>query len=76
MGYVKSITYVALLCVGFFFVSFETTADCTLTTKTGTDGRCFMVDGEFTCLERSEDNHCFTNSGGGDDSEIPDSLEF
>lgn len=34
-------------------------ADCTLTTNPETDGRCFFVNGEYECLERTEDTNCF-----------------
>ncbi|GMQ26139.1 hypothetical protein Aoki45_28210 [Algoriphagus sp. oki45] len=40
-------------------------ADCTLTTAPGTDGRCFTRDGEYVCLERSEDTQCFVSTGTG-----------
>ncbi|TDQ14787.1 hypothetical protein DFQ04_3381 [Algoriphagus boseongensis] len=40
-------------------------ADCTLTSSQGTDGRCFLRDGEYVCLERSEDTTCFVSSETG-----------
>jgi hypothetical protein len=39
-----------------------TEANCNMTSAAGTDGRCFNVDGEFDCLERTEDEHCFTDA--------------
>lgn len=37
----------------------ETKADCTLTTGQGTNGRCFQENGEYKCLERTEDTNCY-----------------
>lgn len=49
-----------MIFFGAFFVNVsEVEADCTLTTAEGTDGRCFLKDGEYACLERDEDTHCF-----------------
>ena len=52
----------SLSLIGAFFVNVsEVEADCTLTTAAGTDGRCFTKDGEYVCLERDEDTHCFVS---------------
>jgi hypothetical protein len=52
--------------VGCFFVNISNiNADCTLTSTNGTDGRCFSQDGEYICLERAEDQHCFVSDEGG-----------
>lgn len=65
----KIILKIGVLCLGIFGTFFinvsEVSADCTMTSRKGTDGRCFSSDGEFICLERSEDQHCFVSGGGG-----------
>lgn len=43
------------------FLGFQVAlADCTLTTSPGTNGRCFIQDGEYVCLDREEDTNCKT----------------
>ncbi len=60
MNYFRSIMLAAILSVGFFLSSNESKADCTLTSKPGTNGRCFMENGDYTCLKRAEDTNCST----------------
>lgn len=58
----KSIVKAVLLMVMLVSANYVN-ADCTLTSSDGTDVRCFLQDGEYVCLERAEDTHCFTSSG-------------
>lgn len=60
-----------LSLIGAFFVNVsEVEADCTLTMTPNTDGRCFIKDGEYVCLERAEDTHCFVSDSDPDDPVI------
>jgi hypothetical protein len=45
----------------FFTNTNNVQADCTLTTASETDGRCFMEGRDFACLAREEDPNCFVN---------------
>ncbi|WP_133557935.1 hypothetical protein [Algoriphagus boseongensis] len=60
----KSIIKASFLLMVLGSVNFVK-ADCTLTSSQGTDGRCFLRDGEYVCLERSEDTTCFVSSETG-----------
>jgi hypothetical protein len=55
----KNLLKICLLTVLLGPINFAK-ADCTLTSKPGTDGRCFQVNGEYQCLQREEDTSCFT----------------
>jgi hypothetical protein len=57
----------SVITFGTYFINVsEVKADCTMTSTLGTDGRCFSSDGEYVCLERSEDRHCFVPDTGGE----------
>ena len=65
LNFMKSFLKILLFSIVFsanYFSPNTAKADCTMTNRLGTDGRCFTQNGEYVCLARAEDQHCFTTT--------------